>query len=417
MTDVIKRFLEYAAIDTQSEDGREQIPSTDRQFVLARRLAGELEEMGAEHVRVSEHGYVYARIPATDRRKIPSLGLIAHMDTAPSFTGTGVKPQIIEAYDGGDICLNRELDIWMRTEDFPDLKDYQGQSLITTDGTTLLGADDKAGIAEIMTAAAWLLNHPEVPHGRVCIGFTPDEEVGRGADCFDVEGFGADVAYTVDGGAIGELEYENFNAASGTVIIHGANIHPGTAKNRMKNALLMGMEFQSLLPVQANPMYTDGYEGFFHLDSMEGRVEEARLSYIIRDHDMDRFREKKQLFEQAAAFMNRKYGAGTVEAAIKDSYYNMREKVEPHMYLIDKAKACMEKLGITPITVPIRGGTDGARLSYMGLPCPNLFTGGHNFHGKYEYIPVRSMEKAAGLLVEIVKEFASPDAIPPKTRH
>lgn len=409
MTDVVRRFLEYARINTQSQEGREHIPSTDRQLVLARKLAEELKEMGARNVRISEHGYVYAGIPSTTDRNVPSLGLIAHMDTAPSFSGEHVKPRIIEDYDGGDICLNRELNLWMRTKDFPDLMAYKGQSLITTDGTTLLGADDKAGIAEIMTAASWLLSHPEIPHGPVCIGFTPDEEVGKGADCFDVEGFGADVAYTVDGGALGELEYENFNAATGTVIICGSNIHPGTAKGRMRNALLMAMEFQSLLPVFENPMCTEGYEGFFHLDSMEGRVEEAKLSYIIRDHDMDRFREKKDMFGRAAGFMNEKYGPGTVKTDVRDSYYNMREKVEPHMYLIDRAKACMVRLGVEPVIVPIRGGTDGARLSYMGLPCPNLFTGGHNFHGKYEYIPVKSMEKAAELLIEIVKDFAKQD--------
>ena len=328
------------------------------------------------------------------------------MDTAPSFSGKDVKPQFIRDYDGQDICLNREQDLWMRTADFPDLKAYEGKTLITTDGTTLLGADDKAGIAEIMTMAAYFLGHPEVKHGTICIGFTPDEEVGRGADGFDVDGFGADVAYTVDGGALGELEYENFNAASGRVTVHGANIHPGTAKGRMRNALLMAMEFQSLLPANENPMYTEGYEGFYHRDRMTGCGEEARMDYIIRDHDRAKFERRKELFSQAAGFLNQKYGSGTVEAAVKDSYYNMKEKIEPHMDLIDKAKASMEKLGIQPIVVPIRGGTDGARLSYMGLPCPNLCTGGHNFHGKYEFIPVQSMEKITELLIEIARSFA-----------
>lgn len=406
MTEVAERLLEYISYDTQSAPGKEMVPSTEKQKVLAGKLAGELEELGASQVRISGHGYVYAVIPATTEKKVPSLGFIAHMDTAPSFTGMNVKPKIIEKYDGMDICLNEDMDLWMKVSDFPDLKAYEGQSLITTDGTTLLGADDKAGVAEIMTMASWFLSHPEVEHGTICISFTPDEEVGRGADYFDVKGFGADVAYTVDGGALGELEYENFNAASGKVTIHGANIHPGTAKGRMKNAILMAMEFQSLLPVAENPMYTEGYEGFFHLDGMSGDVEEARMDYIIRDHDEVKFSRKKELFKQAADFMNQKYGSGAVDAVVKDSYFNMKEKIEPHMYLIHTAKSAMEKLGIEPVVVPIRGGTDGARLSYMGLPCPNLFTGGHNFHGKYEFISIQSMEKAAQLLIEIGKSFA-----------
>lgn len=406
VTGVTKRLLEYVSYDTQSEDDQENIPSTDKQRVLAGKLAEELEAMGASQVRISGQGYVYASIPSNVSGQVPSLGLIAHMDTAPSFSGKDVKPRFIEAYDGQDICLNQEQDIWMRAKDFPDLKAYQGKTLITTDGTTLLGADDKAGIAEIMTMASYILSHPEVKHGRICIGFTPDEEVGRGADGFDVEGFGADVAYTVDGGALGELEYENFNAASGKVMIHGANIHPGTAKGRMRNALLMAMEFQTLLPVAENPMYTEGYEGFFHLDRMSGSVEECKMDYIIRDHDRAGFDRRKKLFIQAADFMNCKYGEGTVEAAVRDSYYNMKEKIVPHMDLIHKAEKAMEKLDIKPIVVPIRGGTDGARLSYMGLPCPNLCTGGHNFHGKYEFIPVESMEKVTELLIEIVRLFA-----------
>lgn len=403
---VTKRLLEYVSYDTQSEDDRENIPSTDKQLVLAERLAEELKEIGVSDVRISSQGYVCGAIPSNVDRQTPSLGFIAHMDTAPSFSGKNVNPRIIENYNGQDICLNPSRDIWMYTEDFPDLKAYKGKTLITTDGTTLLGADDKAGIAEIMTMAAYFLSHPEVKHGRICIGFTPDEEVGRGADGFDVEGFGADVAYTVDGGALGELEYENFNAASGKVTVHGANIHPGTAKGRMKNALLMAMEFQALLPAAENPMYTEGYEGFFHLDRMSGCVEEAKMDYIIRDHDRAKFERRKELFTQAAGFLNRKYGQGTAEAAVRDSYYNMKEKIEPHMDLIHKAKAAMEKLGIQPVVVPIRGGTDGARLSYMGLPCPNLCTGGHNFHGKYEFIPVESMEKVTELLIEIAVEFA-----------
>lgn len=405
--EVVKRFLNYVAYDTQSEDDRQQMPSTAKQLALGKVLAQELKDMGASDVILDENGYVYGVIPANTDRKLPALGFISHMDTAPALSGADIKPQIIEDYDGEDICLNDKLDIWMRTKDFPELAGYKGNTLITTDGTTLLGADDKAGVAEIMTMASWLLSHPEVEHGRICIGFTPDEEVGRGADKFDVTGFGADVAYTVDGGVLGEIEYENFNAASGKVTIHGASIHPGTAKGRMKNAILLGMEFQSLLPVFSNPMYTEGYEGFFHLDAMEGGVEEAKLEYIIRDHDKELFRQKKEMFAQAAAFLNQKYGEGTVEITVKDSYYNMKEKIEPHMYLIDRAKKAMEDLGVTPAIVPIRGGTDGARLSYMGLPCPNLCTGGHNFHGKYEYIPVESMEKVTEVLIGIVKAFAS----------
>ena len=365
-------------------------------------LAEELREMGVSEVREDENGYVYGMIPSNleEGAAAPALGFISHMDTAPAFSGENVKPRIIENYDGEDICLNKEASIWLSVKEFPEMKRYKGQTLITTDGTTLLGADDKAGVAEIMTMASWFLAHPEEKHGKICIAFTPDEEVGRGADRFDVAGFGADVAYTVDGGAIGELEYENFNAASGRVRLHGASIHPGSAKGKMKNALLMGMEFQSLLPVFENPMYTEGYEGFFHLDRMEGNVEEAELEYIIRDHER-----KKELFKAAGAFMNQKYGEGAAEVYVKDSYFNMKEKIEPYMYLIDEAKAAMEELDIAPVIVPIRGGTDGARLSYMGLPCPNICTGGHNFHGKYEYICAESMETITELLIRIAKRF------------
>lgn len=370
-------------------------------------LAEELREMGVSEVREDENGYVYGMIPSNleEGAAAPALGFISHMDTAPAFSGENVKPRIIENYDGEDICLNKEASIWLSVKEFPEMKRYKGQTLITTDGTTLLGADDKAGVAEIMTMASWFLAHPEEKHGKICIAFTPDEEVGRGADRFDVAGFGADVAYTVDGGAIGELEYENFNAASGRVRLHGASIHPGSAKGKMKNALLMGMEFQSLLPVFENPMYTEGYEGFFHLDRMEGNVEEAELEYIIRDHDRVKFERKKELFKAAGAFMNQKYGEGAAEVYVKDSYFNMKEKIEPYMYLIDEAKAAMEELDIAPVIVPIRGGTDGARLSYMGLPCPNICTGGHNFHGKYEYICAESMETITELLIRIAKRF------------
>lgn len=406
---VLDRFLNYVSFDTQSRDEQDQVPSTDKQFRLAKEIEQELRQLGASDVRLSDHCYITATIPATTNKKVPVLGFVAHMDTSPAMSGTDIKPRIIEQYEGGDIVLKEESGegkrIVMSTADFPYLKDCEGQDLIVTDGTTLLGADDKAGAAEIMTMAEYLLNHPEIPHGTIRIGFTPDEEVGRGADFFDVEGFGADVAYTVDGGPLGELEYENFNAASGKVMIYGASIHPGSAKGKMKNALLIGMEFHSLLPVFENPMYTEGYEGFYHLDQMEGEVEAARMEYIIRDHDKVKFDRKKELFAQAGAFINQKYGDGTVEWTLKDTYYNMKEKIEPYKYLIDIAKECMEEMKITPMVTPIRGGTDGARLSYMGLPCPNLCTGGYNFHGKYEFIPVQSLEAVTGLLIAIVKKF------------
>ena len=405
---VTERFLRYAAVDTQSADDMEQMPSTEKQRVLGHMLAEELKELGVSDVREDENGYVYGVIPSNleEGHQAPALGFISHMDTAPAFSGTNVKPQIIENYDGEDICLNKDASIWLSANDFPEMKNYKGKTLITTDGTTLLGADDKAGVAEIMTMAAWFLSHPEEKHGKICIAFTPDEEVGRGADRFDVNGFGADVAYTVDGGAIGELEYENFNAASGRVKIHGASIHPGSAKGKMKNALLMGMEFQSLLPVFENPMYTEEYEGFFHLDRMEGSVEEASLEYIIRDHNKQKFEDKKELFKEAAAYLNKKYGSGSIEVQVKDSYYNMKEKIEPYMYLIDEAKAAMEELGITPVIVPIRGGTDGCQLSFKGLPCPNLGTGGHAYHGPYEHITVEGMDKSVDVVTELVKLYA-----------
>ena len=405
MSKVAERCLKYVSFDTQSKDEEEQVPSTEKQLVLAKELVKELEEMGASDVRLSEHGYVYATIEANTEKNVPSLGFVAHMDTAPAMSGRDVKARIVEKYAGGDIVLNEEKNIVMTVKDFPFMADCEGRDLIVTDGTTLLGGDDKAGVAEIMTMAAWLLAHPEIPHGTIRIGFTPDEEVGRGADFFDVEGFGADVAYTVDGGPLGELEYENFNAASGKVYIHGVGIHPGGAKNKMKSALLIGMEFQSLLPAFENPMYTEGYEGFFHLDQFAGDVEYAKMDYLIRDHDMDKFTQKKELFASAAEFLNKKYGEGTVELKIRDSYYNMKEKIEPYKYLIDIAKEAMEEVGITPEVSPIRGGTDGARLSYMGLPCPNLCTGGYNFHGKFEFIPVQSMEKVVELLLTIVRKF------------
>ena len=406
MSEVINHFLKYVSYDTQSKDEVESVPSTSKQRILAEELVKELQAMKATDVRIDEHSYVYATIPATMDKAVPVLGFIAHMDTSPAYSGANVKPQIVKNYDGKNILMNADTGLTMSPEDFPDLLKYIGQDIITTDGTTLLGADDKAGVAEIMTMAEYLLAHPEIPHGTIRIGFTPDEEVGRGADFFDVKGFAADVAYTVDGGGLGELEYENFNAASARVLIHGSSIHPGSSKGRMRNALLMGMEFHNMLPSAENPMYTEGYEGFYHLDSMSGSVEEARLDYIIRDHSKKKFEDKKEFMTRVADYLNHRYQSGTVELILKDSYFNMKEKIEPHMYLIDIAKTAMEDLGIEPLVTPIRGGTDGARLSYEGLPCPNLCTGGYNYHGKFEFVPVQSMEKVVKLLLKIVEKFA-----------
>ena len=404
MNTVLERFLKYIAIDTQSKDEVEKLPSTEKQFNLARVLVQELKEMGAEVSLDDEHCYIYASIPAT-KEGIPAIGFIAHMDTAPSLSGTNVKPRVVKNYQGGDIVLNQDLNVVLSPRQFPELESFHGKDLVVTDGTTLLGADDKAGVAEIMTMVEYLIKHPELPHGEIKIGFTPDEEVGRGVDLFEVKRFGADFAYTVDGGQLGEIEYENFNAAGAKLIIKGNNIHPGYAKNKMVNALHLGMEFHQMLPRFADPANTTGYEGFYHLDYMEGGVEEAIMSYIIRDHDKGQFEEKKDRFEKIAAYLNEKYGDGTVRAIVKDSYYNMKEMVEPHMHLIDNAKAAMEQLDIVPRIVAIRGGTDGARLSYMGLPCPNLCAGGMNFHGKYEYVPVQDMEKIVELLIKIVEIY------------
>ena len=405
MSAVVDKFLRYVSVDTQSLDDQECYPSTEKQKNLGRMLKEELSAMGASEVKMDSYGYVTAVIPSNTGKQVPALGLIAHMDTSPACSGANIKTQIIRNYDGGEIILNAETGETMGPEQFPALLDYCGQDLITTDGTTLLGADDKAGIAEIMATAEYLLNHPEIPHGKICIAFTPDEEVGRGTDFFDVDGFGADVAYTVDGGSLGELEYENFNAASARLTIHGVSIHPGSAKWKMKNSILIGMELQSMLPMFENPACTEGYEGFFHLDSFVGDVEQTIMKYIIRDHDMAKFQQKKQQMEDAVGYLNRKYGAGTIDLDLKDSYFNMREKIEPHAYLITTVEACMKELGIVPKICPIRGGTDGARLSFKGLPCPNLCTGGHNYHGRHEYICIQSMEKVTELLLAIVKSF------------
>ena len=405
MEKVTDRFLRYVQIDTQSDEEGTGTPTTEKQHELARLLVEELTEMGAEEITYDkEHCYVYASIPATEgMEKKPVMGFISHMDTSPAVSGANVRPRIITAYDGEDIVLNSGLGIVMKTADFPELKEYQGKSLIVTDGTTLLGADDKAGVAEIMTMAEYLLSHRDVPHGKLRIGFTPDEEVGAGADHFDVELFSADCAYTVDGGKLGELEYENFNAAGARVTFHGRSVHPGDAKNKMKNALLTAMEFQGMLPVSENPMYTEKYGGFYHLDALNGDIERAVADYIIRDHSREKFEQKKALFEKAGAFLNEKYGEGTVEIELKDSYYNMKEIIEDHMELIDHAMEAMREAGVEPVVVPIRGGTDGARLSYMGLPCPNLCTGGHNFHGRFEYICIESMEAVVRILLNLAR--------------
>lgn len=408
MSKVIDLFLEYVKIDTQSDEESITFPSTAKQHDLAKLLYEQLNSMGAlDVVYDKEHCYIYATIPATKGcENAPVLGFIAHMDTSPAVSGKNVCPRIIKNYDGGDIVLNEKAGIVMRRLDFEEsLSLYVGKDLIVTDGTTLLGADDKAGVAEIMAMAEYLLTHPEVAHGKIRIGFTPDEEVGAGADYFDVKLFGADFAYTVDGGRVGELEYENFNAAGAKVRIQGRSVHPGDAKNKMRNAILILQEFQSLLPIEQNPMYTEKYEGFYHLDSMKGNVETAEGDYIIRDHEREKFEKKKAFFLQSADYLNQKYGAGTVNIEMKDSYYNMKEIIDKHMHLIDNAKEAMKELSIEPITNPIRGGTDGARLSFMGLPCPNLGTGGHNFHGKFEYACVQSMEENVKLLVKIAEKY------------
>ncbi len=407
MERVIENFLEYVTIDTQSSEESSSTPSTAKQHDLAVVLERQLREMGAEEITYDkEHCYVYATVPASaGYEQAPVLGFIAHMDTSPAVTGTGVKPRIVESYDGKDLVLHQEKQIIMKVSDFPELTSYQGKRLIVTDGTTILGADDKAGVAEIMAMAEYLLQHKEIPHGRIRIGFTPDEEIGAGADYFDVKLFGADYAYTVDGGRLGELEYENFNAAGAKVKVHGRSVHPGEAKDKMRNAILMAQEFQAMLPVFENPMYTCGYEGFYHLDQLHGTVEEAVAEYIIRDHDREKFERKKETFIRIGEYLNRKYGEGTFVIELKDSYYNMKEIIEKHMHLVENVTAAMEELGIEPVVVPIRGGTDGARLSFMGLPCPNLCTGGQNFHGRFEYACADDMEMIVKLLVRIVEKY------------
>ena len=401
---VLERFFNYVVVETTSDPYAESFPSTKSQLDFGHTLMEEMKKLGLTDVTQDEYGYVFGTIPSTvPDYKGKILGLIAHMDTAPAASGKNIKPRVIKNYDGAEIVLNAEKKIVMKPEDFPSLKQYVGQDLVVTDGLTLLGGDDKAGVAEIMTAAEYLIGHPEIPHGPIRVGFTPDEEVGKGADFFDVKKFGADFAYTVDGGECGELEYENFNAASAFVDFTGLSIHPGSAKNKMVNALLLAMEFQGMMPEAQKPEHTEGREGFIHLDVMEGSVEHASCEYIVRDHDFDLFKEKKEYMQRVADYMNGKYGEGTVSLRMEDSYYNMKQQIEPHYFLIENVLKVYEKLDIEPKIQPIRGGTDGSRLSFMGLPCPNLGTGGHNFHGHFEYVCVQSMEKCAEVLIELVK--------------
>lgn len=403
--DLMNRLISYAKVDTQSNPNNEACPSSEGQWELARMLVDELKAIGMQDVTIDDHCYVMATLPANTDKDIPTIGFLAHLDTATDFTGKNVNPQIVENYDGNDIVLNEERQVILSPNDFPALANYKGHTLITTDGTTLLGADNKAGIAEIMTAMEYLIQHPEIEHGTIRVAFTPDEEIGRGPHKFDVDAFGAAYAYTVDGGPLGELQFESFNAAMATVTIKGSNVHPGTAKGKMVNSIKIGMELNGQLPAEEAPEYTEGYEGFFHLLSFEGDVEETKLQYIIRDHDRDKFNEKKALLEQAVASLQEKYGHQRIELDMNDQYYNMKEKIEPVFHIVEIAKQAMESLDIQPDIKPIRGGTDGSQLSYMGLPTPNIFTGGENFHGKFEFISADIMVKAVQVIVEIVKGF------------
>lgn len=406
MTDVVKRFLNYVKVYTDSDPTTGVTPSTERQKDLGKILVQELLDLGLEDAHIDENCYVMATLPSNIDKSVPTVGFIAHMDTSPDFSGKNVNPRILKNYEGKDIVLNEAQNIVMTTEDFPELLLYKGQDIIVTDGTTLLGADDKAGVAEIMSAVAYLVANPEIKHGTIKIGFTPDEEIGEGADHFDVAKFGADFAYTMDGGQIGELEFENFNAAGAVVTCKGRSVHPGYAKNKMVNSILIAQEFMNQLPTSEVPQRTEGYEGFYHLMSIAGGIEETSLQYIVRDFDRERFEERKILMKKIADSLAQKYGEQYISIEIKDQYYNMREKVEPKMFIVDIARQAMEEVGIKPLVKPIRGGTDGARLSFMGLPCPNIFAGGHNFHGKFEYVPIPSMEKATQLIVRIVQNIA-----------
>ncbi len=403
---IAERFIRYARINTQSDNKSTTCPSSTGQLELARVLVADLLEIGCTEVSLDRNGYIMATLESNVTKETPNIGFIAHLDTSPDYSGKDVQPQIIN-YDGGDILLDPEGSVRLSPAEFPELLNYTGQDLMVADGTTLLGADDKAGITEIIEAMLYLNLHPEIPHGKIRIGFTPDEEIGRGADLFDVKKFNADFAYTVDGGPIGELEYENFNAAAAVFTIRGRNVHPGTAKDKMINALQVAVDLHSMLPVNDRPEKTEGFEGFFHLTRIEGTVEKARMDYIIRDHDFERFVGRKNLLNEIAAEMNKKYPAGTVKAVVRDQYFNMKEKIMPVFHIIDLAAQAMREAGVEPLIIPIRGGTDGSKLSYMGLPTPNLFTGGHNYHGQFEFIPVQSMGKAVEVIINIARKAAS----------
>ncbi|WP_299185731.1 peptidase T [uncultured Aquimarina sp.] len=400
---IIDRFISYVTIDTESDPNSDTTPSSEKQWDLANKLVEELKSIGLQEVTIDENAYIMATLPSNVNHKVPTIGFISHFDTTPDFTGANVNPQIIETYDGKDIVLNEEENIVLSPDYFEDLKLYKGQTLITTDGTTLLGADDKAGIAEIISAMEYLVQHPEIKHGTIRVGFTPDEEIGRGAHKFDVSTFGAEWAYTMDGSQIGELEYENFNAAGAVVTIKGKIVHPGYAKGKMINSMYIAQDFINSLPRLETPEHTSDREGFFHLYSMNGEVEETKLQYIIRDHDKKHFEARKEMMAKLGDELNKQYGKDVVHVVINDQYYNMKEKVEPVMHIVDIAEEAMKELGITPLIKPIRGGTDGSQLSYMGLPCPNIFAGGHNFHGRYEYVPVESMIKAVEVIVKIAE--------------
>ena len=403
MEKLLDKFLRYVAVETTSDENSETQPSSMKEFDLLRMLQKELQDMGIK-ADLDEYGYVMATIPSNTDKEIPAIGFIAHVDTSPDASGKDIKPQIIENYGGGDILLNAEKELYLKVSEFPEMQQYVGKTMITTDGTTLLGADDKGGVAAIMYAAQYMMEHPEFKHGEIKIGFTPDEEIGRGVAKFDVKKFGAKYAYTIDGGEIGELEYENFNAAAARIHIQGSNIHPGYGKDKMVNSMIIAMELNGMLPVEQRPAYTQGYEGFFHLTDINGTVEETTMGYIIRDHDRAKFEAKKELITSIVEFLNKKYG-NIVSLELKHQYFNMRQEVEPHYFIVEKAIKAIEMAGIKPKVQPIRGGTDGANLSFMGLPCPNIFAGGHNFHGKWEYVPLESMEKASEVILNIVKLF------------
>lgn len=402
MQNVVQRFLKYVSFDTMSIEESKTVPSTPGQLVLAKELKKELEELGLADISLDDNGYLMATLPANTDKDIPTIGFLAHMDTSDGASGANIKPSIVSNYDGKDILLNKEKGLTLSPKDFPELKNYIGQDIITTDGTTLLGADDKAGIAEIITAVEYLLQHPELPHGTIRVAFTPDEEISRGTDHFDVDKFNADFAYTIDGGVIGELEYENFNAARADVVINGRSVHPGSAKDKMINSMQVAMEFNSMLPEAEKPEHTEGYEGFYLLERISGTIETTSMKYILRDFDKSKLETRKSRIRKMADYLNEKYGDNTVVADVADQYFNMREKIEPVIHVVDNAKKAMQEAGVTPIVKPIRGGTDGSRLSFRGLPTPNIFTGGHNFHGRFEYIPVNSMEKAVEVIVKLV---------------